>query len=48
MCFFVLFLKVDKIPNVSMKTSDQNTSLSISFKRTLYSPLSFVKTFTDL
>ena len=30
---FVLFLKVDKILNVSEKTINQNTSFTISFKR---------------
>ena len=39
----VLFLKVDKISNVSEKTSNQNTSFTVSFKRTMYSPFIFVK-----
>ena len=33
-----VILKVDKISNVSEKTSNQNTSLTISFKRTTYLP----------
>ena len=45
---FVLFLKVDKTSNVSEKTINQNTSFTISFKRTMYSPFIFVKTFADL
>ena len=44
----VLFLKVDKISNVSEKTSNQNTSFTIAFTRTMYSPFIFVKTLTDL
>ena len=37
------FLKVDQISNVSDKTSIQNTSFTISFKRTMHSPFIFVK-----
>ena len=44
----VLFWKVDKISNVSEKTINQNTSFTISFKRTMFSPFIFVKTFADL
>ena len=45
---FCTLFKVDKILNDSEKTSYQNTSFTISFKRTMYSPFIFVKTFTDL
>ena len=45
---FSIFSKVDKISIVSKKTSCQNTSFTISFKRTMYSPFIFEKTFTDL
>ena len=31
--------------NVSEKTSNQNTSFTISFKRTMYSPFIYVKNF---
>ena len=43
-----LFLKVDKISNVSEKTTNQNTSFTFSLKRTMYSPFIFIKTLTDL
>ena len=39
----VIFEKVDKISNVSEKTSNQNTSFTIPFKRTMYSPFIFEK-----
>ena len=39
----VFFLKVDKISNVSEKTSYQNISFTIPFKRTMYSPFIFEK-----
>ena len=45
---FVLFQKVDKVLNVSEKTINQNTSFTISFKRTMYSTFIFVKTLADL
>ena len=38
---FVLFEKVDIITNVSEKPINQNTSFTISFKRTVYSPFIF-------
>ena len=44
----VLFWKVDKISNVSEKTIYPNTSCTISFKRTIFSPFISVKTFADL
>ena len=34
--------------NVSEKTINQNTSFTISFKRTMYSTFIFVKTLADL
>ena len=43
-----LILKVDKISNDSEKTSNQNTSFTISFKIAMHSPFIFVKTSTDL
>ena len=45
---FCTFKKVDKISYVSEKTINQNTSFTLSFKRTMYSPFIFVKTFADL
>ena len=45
---FSTILKGDKISNVSKKTINQNTSFTISFKRMMYSPFIFVKTFADL
>ena len=42
---FSNFLKVDKISNVSEKTSNQNTSFTIPFKRMMYSPFISEKNF---
>ena len=39
----VLFKKVDKILNVSEKTINQNTSFTISFKRTMNLPLKLLQ-----
>ena len=42
---FSNFLKGSKISNVSENTSNQNTSFTIPFKRTMYSPFFFEKNF---